>query len=92
MSTGRSRKDAVRRGSLYLALMVTAGIATATWWTITEEVAPDANEPEAYDLFLMVFTAGAVVAAAVVCVCIEIAYRLIRWSRTRRRSDEGLLP
>jgi hypothetical protein len=77
----------VRRGTLYLALVVVAGMATATWWTVTEEVAPDANEPDAYDLFLMVFTAGAVVAAAVVCVCVEVVYRLIRWSRMRRQSD-----
>src|SRR5687767_14830555 len=49
------------RGWVYLAVVLAAGLATGLWFVMTEEVDPAATEPGAFDLFLMVFSAAAMV-------------------------------
>lgn len=80
-ATGGAR---VGRAWVYLTLVIGSGAATAAWWTLTEEIAPGATEPGAYNLFLVVFTGGAMVASTLLCACYEVGYRVLRWRRSRR--------
>ncbi len=75
------RSGRLNRGLVYPAVIVLAGIAAATWWTLTEDIAPDAVEPGAYEFFMVVYTGGAMAAALALCVCFEVAYRIARWRR-----------
>ena len=96
MSQARAELDDARtridrfghhRGRIYAVLVVGAGVAAASWFTITQEIASGATEPGAYNLFRMLLTGAAVIATSALCICIEVGYRLARWRQTLKRNS-----
>lgn len=71
----------MRRGWVYLAIVLAAGALGGLWFALTEEVDPAATEPAAYDLFLLIAVVLAAAGAAASCGLYELVHRL----RGRRR-------